>query len=40
VFLPWRKTQKLHCIFTVFTVPHNNTILYRCACWKLNFLVV
>ena len=26
VFSPWWRTDKLHCIFTVFTEPHNNTI--------------
>jgi len=40
VFSPWWRTDKLHCIFTVFTEPHNNTILYRCDCWKFNFLAV
>jgi hypothetical protein len=37
MFSPWWRTDKLHCIFTVFTEPHNNTILYRCDCWKFNF---
>jgi hypothetical protein len=27
-------------IYTVFTQPHNNTILYRCANWKLSVLAV
>jgi len=39
-FFPWWKTEELYCIFTVFTAPHNNSILYRCACWKFNFLAV
>ena len=40
VFIPWWRTEKLLCIFTVFTEPHNNTILYCCSCWKFGFLAV
>jgi hypothetical protein len=40
VLFPWWRTDKLHCIFTEFTEAHNNTILYRCDCWKFNFLAV
>jgi hypothetical protein len=40
VLVPCRRTHQLHCIFTVFTEPHNNNILYRCACWKFNFIAV
>jgi len=40
VFHPCWRTDNLHCIFTVFTEPHNNTILYRCECWKYNFVAV
>jgi hypothetical protein len=39
-FHPWWRTYKFRCIFTVFTGPHNNTILYRCDCWKFNFIFV
>jgi hypothetical protein len=28
VFLPWRRTEKLHCIFTVFTEQHKSYTVY------------
>ena len=38
-FHPCRRTYKLHCIFTVFTQPHNNTILYVVLVEILIFLL-
>ena len=39
VFFPWWRTDKLHCIFTVFTEPHNNTILYAVIVESLSCCV-
>jgi hypothetical protein len=39
VFLPWWRTEKLNCTFTVFTELHSDTVLYCCS-WKFNVLAM